>query len=615
MATVPPETAGRQAVFTAGLLVAMTTLAAPPVRGAGCTLVPIAELPVTMIGTTPGVHAKINGRDALFIADSGAFYNTLTPSAAADYNLHQLPATGQDYIEGVGGPARAYVTQVDTFTIFNTAVPKVAFIVAGNDLPGGAVGLLGQNIFHIGDVEYDLANGMIRIMRPKDCLGKPLAYWSASTQKPYSMIDIELSNPHQAHTRSVAYLNGQKIKVLFDTGSSRSLLTRSAAKRAGITADSPGVVAGGNATGVGRGTVKTWIAPFASFKIGDEEIHNARLRFAETDTLIDTDMLIGADFFLAHRIYVASSQKELYFTYNGGPVFNLDAAPPPAKDSSLADATPPQASAESAKAADVRLDEPTDADGFARRGAASTARRDYTHAIADLTRACDLAPTEASYFYQRGVAHWSNHEPDAAREDFDQALKLKPDDLSALTARATLSASRHEPAETLAAYLEAADRAMSNRDDARMRLGYLYLHAGQPQLAVLQYSKWIDTHERDEVHMATALNDRCWARALWGRQLEEALADCNAALKAHPGAFASLDSRGLVYLRKGDFKKSIADYDAALHLQGQSPWSLYGRGIALLRTGETGRGQADVAAALALDKNISTQAAQYGIAP
>lgn len=191
--TVPAESAGHRSGFAVGLLVALNTLAAPPLRADGCTLVPKAALPVTMIGMTPSVHAKINGRDALFIADSGAFYNSLTPAAAAEFNLHQLPATGQDYIEGVGGSARVFVTQVDTFTIFDIPVPKVAFMVVGNDLPGGAVGLLGQNIFHIGDVEYDLANGMIRIMQPKDCLGKPLAYWSASTQKPYSVIDIELS--------------------------------------------------------------------------------------------------------------------------------------------------------------------------------------------------------------------------------------------------------------------------------------------------------------------------------------------------------------------------------------------------------------------------------------
>jgi hypothetical protein len=32
-------------------------------------------------------------------------------------------------------------------------------------------------------------------------------------------------------------------------------------------------------------------------------------------------MIIGADFFMAHRIYVARSQGKIYFTYKGGPVF------------------------------------------------------------------------------------------------------------------------------------------------------------------------------------------------------------------------------------------------------------------------------------------------------
>ena len=35
-------------------------------------------------------------------------------------------------------------------------------------------------------------------------------------------------------------------------------------------------------------------------------------------------MLLGADFFLSHRILVSNSQHKLYFTYNGGPVFQLD---------------------------------------------------------------------------------------------------------------------------------------------------------------------------------------------------------------------------------------------------------------------------------------------------
>jgi len=34
-------------------------------------------------------------------------------------------------------------------------------------------------------------------------------------------------------------------------------------------------------------------------------------------------MLLGADFFMSHRIYVANGRRMIYFTYNGGPVFSV----------------------------------------------------------------------------------------------------------------------------------------------------------------------------------------------------------------------------------------------------------------------------------------------------
>src|SRR5262249_39828988 len=162
-----------------------------------------------------------------------------------------------------------------------------------------------------------------------------------------------------------------------------------------------------------------------------------------------------------------------------------------------------------------------DASGFARRGAASDARHDYADAIADLTRACELAPTEASYFYQRGVAYVHNKQPDLGLADFDQAIKLKSDEVDALMARPSGRAGRHAPAGLVAAAadLDAADRALPKEADTHLRLGNLYEYAQQPAAAVVQYSKWIDSHPRDDVHMAGALNGRCWARALDGREL------------------------------------------------------------------------------------------------
>jgi tetratricopeptide (TPR) repeat protein len=516
----------------------------------------------------------------------------------------------------------------------------VEFLVAGSDFGAGAVGLLGQNVLRIADVEYDLANGVMRLVWPKgDCKRTALAYWADADNKTYSVIDIESASAAQPHTKSVAYLNGIKIRVLFDTGAAQSILTLGAAKHAGITASSAGVTDGGESFGLGHRLTRTWITRFATFKIGNEEVQHAQLRFGDIN-LVGSDMLIGADFFLSHRVYVASSQNRLYFTYNGGPVFDLTARSAPAVGSETAaaqaapgdtgaaseapgePATPASATAAAGAAAavpeprgdiDARLDRPADAAGYARRGAASAARHDYDAAIADLTRACELAPAEPDHFYQRGMAHWGRGQPDLALADFDQAILLKPDDTDALLARAALRASRGDAPALIAADLDAADPALPKEADAHLRLGHLYDDAGQPATAVVQYTKWIDSHPQDDVRMPGALNSRCWARALTGQALELALADCNTALRMRPNTAAFLDSRGLVYLRQKNYDRAIADYDAALHLQPKRPWSLYGRGLARQHKAMMGAAQADIAAAIALQPKIATTAARYGI--
>jgi tetratricopeptide (TPR) repeat protein len=633
----------QRAVATCGsVLLELMLLATPHARAASCRLERLPDIPVTMNGLLPTVHARINGADALFVADSGAFFNFVSPAAVREFQLRIDNSFAGLNVQGVGGVERAQIAWAKTFAIAGMTTPSVPFVVAGSGF-GGAVGLLGQNLFRVADVEYDLANGVIRLVRPKDCKDTPLAYWAAEAHKPYSVIDIALADAQQPQTKSVAYLNGTKIHVLFDTGSPVSTLTLDAARRAGVTPASPGVVEGGPAWGIGHKVSKTWIARFSSFKLGDEEIDHAKLRFGDL-ALLDADMLMGVDFFLSHRIYVASSQRKLYFTYNGGPVFDLSAsrAPPDSAQTGSAPATPAEtgvapeapsqagaaASAGAAAAAgqpvaaeriksdaDAWLDRPTDAAGYARRGAASAARHDYDAAIADLTRACELAPSEADHFYQRGKAYWSRRQADLALADFDQAIRLKRDYADALLARAALRASRRDAASVVTADLDAADRSLPKEADARLRLGSLYDDIEQPAAAVVQYTQWIDSHPREDVRMAGVLNSRCWTRALTGQALDLALADCNAALRMKPGTAAYLDSRGLVYLRQQDYDKAIADYDAALRLQPKSAWSLYGRGLARQHKGITAEAEADIAAAKALQPKIATIAGKYGISP
>lgn len=258
--------------------------------------------------------------------------------------------------------------------------------------------------------------------------------------------------------------------------------------------------------------------------------------------------------------------------------------------------------------------QPGDAAAFAHRAAAFAARHDFEHAIADLTHACELAPRQSDYFYERAMAYWGNQQPELALADLDHALILEPRELPALVARADLHLRRNEPAAAIAD-LNAASRFAPRQADVRLHLADQYLFAGQLPAAVSQATLWIDTHPREDAQMPRARNLRCFARALAGKQLDEALADCNMALTLEPDTAAFFDSRGLVYLRRRDYDRAIADYDRAIDLQSKDPWSYYGRGVARLHKGLSADGQADIATATALQPRITEEATKRGIGP
>jgi tetratricopeptide (TPR) repeat protein len=106
---------------------------------------------------------------------------------------------------------------------------------------------------------------------------------------------------------------------------------------------------------------------------------------------------------------------------------------------------------------------------------------------------------------------------------------------------------------------------------------------------------------------------------LAGSDLPLALKDCDDALKrAGKGSafYAKVeDSRGLVFLRLGDYAKSIADYDAAIAIVPKTAWSWYGRGIGKLRQHQTAAGEADIAQAKSLSPTIADKFTRYGLLP
>jgi tetratricopeptide (TPR) repeat protein/predicted aspartyl protease len=593
--------------LAASLLFTAFGLACDP-AWARCELGDVAALPVTMLGMRALLPAKINGQDVQFVVDSGAFFSVITPANADKFKLPRRQMPFGVFVTGITGDVNADVGVVKVLTLANAPLHNMEFVVGGSEVGEGSVGLLGQNVLGLFDVEYDLAKGAIHLWDPKGCNSKSdMVYWS--TTAPEAVIDLDTEQRrYVTHTKGPVYVNGVRLTAIFDTGATSSIMTREAAARAGIKANDPGVISAGYTSGIGKRVVGSWIATVKSFKIGDEEIRYAKMRFGDIE-LPDADILVGADFFLAHHIYVSNRQRKLYLTYNGGPVFDMSQTP--LLITQNAPGTLASGPALSSTTPDPPPADPTDAAGFARRGAGFAARNDLARAIADLSKAIQMAPTVADYRYQRGLVYLRNSQPFLAMADFDQTLKLKPDDVPALIARAVLRLASHDTAQAVQD-LEAADKASAKQDDVHLEIAALYESADMPPAAIDQYSLWIDTHSEDS-RLPQALNGRCWERALTGVDLDKALKDCDRAIRNAPKNAAMFDSRGLVHLRLGDLDKAIADYDAALATDPRQAWSLYGRGLAKQRKGLTADGAADIKAAFAINPKLADEVKKRGL--
>ena len=162
-------------------------------------------------------------------------------------------------------------------------------------------------------------------------------------------------------------------------------------------------------------------------------------------------MLIGADFFLSHHVYVANASRHMYFTYDGGPVF--DVAPSRIVDQPGV----PETLAEDDGPA------PTDAAGFSRRAAAEAARRDYKAALADLDHAVAMDPGNGSYLLQRARAEFSSGKAMAAYTDLDEAVRVAPGKSEIRLARAAALLARKRP--DALSDLEVIDRALPREAD------------------------------------------------------------------------------------------------------------------------------------------------------
>ncbi|HZV94030.1 MAG TPA: tetratricopeptide repeat protein [Caldimonas sp.] len=566
-------------------------VALPMLARAGCQIQTL-DLPVKMVGSRAVATVGIGGTPVPLTVDSGAFFSFLTDAAAAQFKLRLRWTDGK--VEGLTGGVDVHVTTVENLQLLGGSIPKIGFIVGGNEPGAGTMGLIGRNVLSATDTEYDLAHGVIRFVFPNDdCAKANMAYWAGASP----VTQVDLMPDYRSRTpaiRAHVMLNGKELVALFDTGAT-TIVSAGAARRAGVAeAD---MTPAGTSYGAGRGSAKLWTARFDKFELGGEAILHNDLEVADFD-MDDADMLLGIDFFLSHRIYVSKRQDRMFFTYNGGRVFARN------KSESARPATFVADTAAAGGAA-------TTADELERRGQASAARHEYESALADLNRACELAPASSAFFAERGVIQERLKRPAKALEDFDKALELDPTRVDARFQRARLRLSEKNR-DGAKVDLDVLDQTLAPQAQMRLPMSQMYLSLEQPARALAQVNQWLPAHPH-EVKREDALNTRCWTRLMLGMELDKALDDCDEAIDGDSKNPDYLDSRGWVYLRLGKYEKAQRDFDRSLELRPAGAWSLYGRALTKTRLGNSAQSEADLAAARKLRPNIDLEVAQIHI--
>jgi tetratricopeptide (TPR) repeat protein/predicted aspartyl protease len=563
---------------------------------AECTLAKYGTLSVEMIGERPTTLVKVNGTATRFAIDTGAFFSFMSHANADALGLKIFPAPFGFRMGGIGGSAVAEVTRIKDLGILDTDLHNVDFVVGGSD---AGQAWLGANLLDFADLEIDLAQGKVALFKPEDCRKSALAYWVKGGGT-YNIADLHPAVSLNDRRSFVdVTINGKTVRALLDSGAVATLLGRRAAERVGIDLHGPGVEPGGPVRGVGAKTYQSWIVPIDTFSVGTETIRHSEMLIMDGnigDGL--TDMILGVDFMLAHHMYIANSQRKLYFTYNGGRVFSLDTA-------SIGAHEPVAAAANDAAG------KPKTAADYALRGQARRARGELANALSDLDAAIRLDPNSADDHVTRARILLAQQQLEPALDDLDKALTLDPNNLDALLLRARLRHTKKNEAGAAADLASAQKVAPAGSMQSRS-IASLYVAIDQPANALPLLDAWIRVHG-DDASLGGALNERCWARALANQALKDALHDCRKAIKRDGDLAAYLDSLGMVYLRMGDYAEAIEAYRQALGKSPRTAWSHYGLGLAELHSGQTDAGNAELATARSLDKEIDARAARLGL--
>lgn len=159
------------------------------------------------------------------------------------------------------------------------------------------------------DLEIALDAGYIKSFKPSGCFRAHLAYWDPQTVAVAAFRDTWKRDPRMVFT---VRIGGKDLPALLSTATPHSYLPKVVAERLGLTPDSPGATREEPLPGH-TAEQAVWKVPVRSLQIGALEVTDLDLRLMDLPYSGQV-LILGADFLHRHRVYIATSQNQIYFS-------------------------------------------------------------------------------------------------------------------------------------------------------------------------------------------------------------------------------------------------------------------------------------------------------------
>ena len=179
------------------------------------------------------------------------------------------------------------------------------------------------------DLEVALDSGYIKHFRPEGCFREHLAYWDPEAVAVPISVDLLKRDPRPIFR---VVINGKEVWALLSTATPHSYFPASLANRLGLKTTAAGATREEPVPGHGKDK-PVWSVPVAQMSIGGLDVKDFKVRLMDLPHSGQI-LVLGTDFLHRHRVYIAMSQRKVYFSTIKNPIMKhgaVEVIPQPAE--------------------------------------------------------------------------------------------------------------------------------------------------------------------------------------------------------------------------------------------------------------------------------------------